>query len=178
MTATLTEYKGHPIINLPNGNRDFSFGLAKAKTILEHIEDIRRFVEDDTPTASSSKPTKEAPKGNGKGKATVGPFGIEIGDIFVDEWGYEQTNVDFYQVVKATAKTVTVRQVEQDSTETTFPASDIRTMSGYTTPIKGRFAGSERVKHPYEWEGRVYIKSQYGSSKLWDGKPQGWTGYA
>lgn len=36
------EYKGHPTIKLPTG---FTFGLKKAKAILDHIEDIKRFVE-------------------------------------------------------------------------------------------------------------------------------------
>jgi len=39
----ISNYKGHPIITLPNG---FTFGLSKAKAILENIEEIRRFVED------------------------------------------------------------------------------------------------------------------------------------
>jgi len=41
------EYKGHPTISLPTGGRrPFSFGLAKARIILGHVEDIRRFVEE------------------------------------------------------------------------------------------------------------------------------------
>jgi hypothetical protein len=45
------EYKAHPILSLPvNVGEDgfgypFSFGLAKAKAILDNIEDIERFVE-------------------------------------------------------------------------------------------------------------------------------------
>ena len=39
------EYKGHPTITLPHGKRGFTFGLAKAKAILDHIEDIKAFVE-------------------------------------------------------------------------------------------------------------------------------------
>lgn len=34
-------------------------------------------------------------------------------DIFVSSWGYEQTNVDFYEVVKVTAKTVTLIPIER-----------------------------------------------------------------
>lgn len=39
------EYKGHPTITLmlANGN-EFSFGIAKAQAILQHIESIRQFV--------------------------------------------------------------------------------------------------------------------------------------
>lgn len=42
------EYKGNALIVLKNTEDDkypFSFGLKKAKLVLEHIEDIRKFVE-------------------------------------------------------------------------------------------------------------------------------------
>lgn len=41
-------YKGNPVIILPIGNtvRDFSFGLAKARSILDHIDDIKAFVDE------------------------------------------------------------------------------------------------------------------------------------
>lgn len=43
--AEISEYKGHPVISLPlNGEYNFTFGVAKAKTILEYLEDIKKFV--------------------------------------------------------------------------------------------------------------------------------------
>ncbi len=39
---------------------------------------------------------------------------ISVGDIFVSSWGYEQTNVTFYQVLSVHGKkTVTVREIRQ-----------------------------------------------------------------
>lgn len=41
------EYKGKPTIGLPtdkDGKYHFTFGLAKAKLIMEHIDEIERFV--------------------------------------------------------------------------------------------------------------------------------------
>ena len=38
------EYKGHPTIKLPCNGKGFTFGLAMAKTILNHIEEIKKFV--------------------------------------------------------------------------------------------------------------------------------------
>ena len=43
-----TEFKGNPVIVLSYGPDDrfpFQFGLRKARLILEHIEDIKKFVE-------------------------------------------------------------------------------------------------------------------------------------
>ena len=44
-----TEYKSNPIIVLKRDENDkfpFSFGLSKAKLILENIEEIKKFVEE------------------------------------------------------------------------------------------------------------------------------------
>jgi hypothetical protein len=41
------EYKGNPLIVLPMGeNRDFSFGVGKAKAILEFVDEVKKFVEE------------------------------------------------------------------------------------------------------------------------------------
>ena len=49
MTAEISEFKGRPIISLKRDESDqypFTFGLTKAKLILEHIDDIQQFVEE------------------------------------------------------------------------------------------------------------------------------------
>lgn len=41
------EYKGSPMLILKNSEEDrwpFQFGLKKAKLVLEHIEDVKKFV--------------------------------------------------------------------------------------------------------------------------------------
>ena len=40
------QYKGHPMITLnPDDRFPFQFGLHKARLVLQHIEEIRKFVE-------------------------------------------------------------------------------------------------------------------------------------
>lgn len=49
MTAERSEYKGHPMLVLKRGDEEkfpFSFGLSKAKMILDHIEEIKQFVKE------------------------------------------------------------------------------------------------------------------------------------
>ena len=44
-----SEYKGKPLIVIKRSEDDkypFSFGLSKAKVILENIEEIKKFVEE------------------------------------------------------------------------------------------------------------------------------------
>jgi hypothetical protein len=43
------EFKGKPLLILKRNEDDkypFSFGLGKARMIVEHLEDIKKFVED------------------------------------------------------------------------------------------------------------------------------------
>ena len=52
--------------------------------------------------------TKASPKKTEK----ANKYGVKVGDIFESSWGYEQTNVDFFQVIALVGETsVRVRQV-------------------------------------------------------------------
>ncbi len=46
MKAEITEYKGHNILVLPMGEKGkpFCFGIKKAQTILEYLDDVKAFV--------------------------------------------------------------------------------------------------------------------------------------
>lgn len=58
--ATRGEYKGNPLLILPLGeNRDFSFGVGKARAILDCVEQIRAFVAEFEP-APGAEPAKAA----------------------------------------------------------------------------------------------------------------------
>lgn len=61
-------------------------------------------------TAEGCKPTeakKAAPKAE-----KVNKYGVKVGDIFSASWGYDQTNVDFFQVVALVGESsVRVREV-------------------------------------------------------------------
>lgn len=57
---TIGEFKGNVTITLKNTEDDrygFTFGLTKAKLILDHIEDIRKFYDEN----KSKAKTKTAP---------------------------------------------------------------------------------------------------------------------
>jgi len=47
--VTIGEFKGNVVITLKRNEQDkfgFTFGLAKAKLILDHLEDIKKFYEE------------------------------------------------------------------------------------------------------------------------------------
>ena len=63
---------------------------------------------------------------------------VQVGDIFHSSWGFEQTNVNFYQVVaKPSPKTVVLREIAYESVEECSWASD------YVKPLENQFIGEE-----------------------------------
>lgn len=63
------------------------------------------------------------------------PRNLTVGDVLRCEWGYDQTNVDYYQVTELVGKTmVEIRRIE---------AEEIKDMpmQGWSTPRCNRFIG-------------------------------------
>lgn len=59
---------------------------------------------------------------------------IELGDVFYSSWGYDQTNINFYQVVSIHGrKTVTVREIRSNV------VSCESSLSGKVKPILNDF---------------------------------------
>ena len=98
---------------------------------------------------------------------------VEIGSIFVNTWGYDQTNQDFYIVISKTEKSIKIKQLKTKITETGF-------MSGIIEPLKEFKEDSEvltkRLK--YDNEGEAYINMEFGWCDLWDNKPKSCSWYA
>ncbi|MEI7605852.1 MAG: hypothetical protein WCJ64_00575 [Rhodospirillaceae bacterium] len=66
--------------------------------------------------------------------------GLTIGDILVASWGYEQTNINYYQVTATpTDKTVEIRAIAKSYEETGW-------CRGQSTPCPGQFIG-EAVRY-------------------------------
>jgi hypothetical protein len=68
-------------------------------------------------------------------KDAVNPY--KVGDIFRSSWGYDQTNINFYQAIKVTTKTVTVREIAQERIAT-------GPMQGRCVPVVSQFLENSR----------------------------------
>ena len=63
----ISEFKGNPVIVLRRSAEDrypFQFGLSKAKLVVESIEEIKKFVEDQEKVKAAKEAAKEAAEGN------------------------------------------------------------------------------------------------------------------
>ncbi len=103
--------------------------------------------------------------------------GVHVGDLFFCEWGYEQTNVNYYQVTALKgAHTIVVRELKTRRREV------LDTMTGYSRPIRDSF----RDEHAYTLRTRYQFNELYinapeerGSLRPWeDGKIGHFTAYA
>lgn len=62
---------------------------------------------------------------------------IKPGDILDTCWGYEQTNVEFFQVISIRGKTAVLREIGKRRVQATGP------FSAEIAPIKDHFVGNE-----------------------------------
>lgn len=63
---------------------------------------------------------------------------VKIGNIYRRSWGYDQTNVDYFQVVALKAKTVVVRKINHAQVK-----GSEGFMSCNVVPVKDSFKDSE-----------------------------------
>jgi len=91
------------------------------------------------------------------------PHTLNIGDVLNTSWGYDQTNVDFYEVVAVSGVMVTLREIAATLTETGF-------MCGETIPKPGHFVG-EPIRRRASATNHVRIHTS-ASASPWNGRPQ------
>lgn len=114
----------------------------------------------------------------------VNPF--QVGDIITNSWGYDQTNVDAYQVVEVGKKSVKLRSIgiESAPNSPSYPHG----MAEMVVPVKDKFLSKSSHEGHYkdgnppftkiikaykERDGklRVYVNFKYGSGSKWTGEP-------
>jgi hypothetical protein len=93
-----------------------------------------------------------------------------VGDILSASWGYDQTNVDFAEVIETTEHTVTVRAIAQEL----VPSIDHAPMAGYVVPVLGKYIGEprkRRVTAPWNGTGDGHVADGHHHMSRWSGKP-------
>jgi hypothetical protein len=99
---------------------------------------------------------------------------LGIGDILVASWGYDQTNIDYYEVVEVPSKCfVVIKQVKN-----TVESSEIG--ADYVVPTPGDYTGPamrKQVQYSNEGLPRLKIYSWGVYARLWTGGARYQTGY-
>ena len=100
--------------------------------------------------------------------ASVDPSTMaSVGDILSSSWGYNQTNIDFYEIVGFTKTMVKLRKIEKKR------VGD-RGTSLLVMPVPGRYKGPVlRRKAGTGWRGGLAVSiNSYALATTWDGKPE------
>lgn len=70
-----------------------------------------------------------------KAQQRAKPHALQVGDILRSSWGYDQTNIDYYEVTRLIgAQMVEIREISARAQETGF-------MSGDSVPAPGQYIG-------------------------------------
>lgn len=98
---------------------------------------------------------------------------VVVGDIFYSSWGYEQTNIDFYQVTATTPTMVKLKKIRKKIVGGKGEPQE------KVMPIANTMEGPEIRKKLKDWRGVPYVSlNSYASAYKWDGKPKSQTGGA
>ena len=90
---------------------------------------------------------------------------LVVGDILFTTWGYEQTNVNFFQVIEVlpSGRSVRLRALKSEIKEHSRGA-----MCGVSTPIRDQFEGDPMLKRVIPGD---RCASEYGNLGKWEGRP-------
>jgi len=97
---------------------------------------------------------------------------LEVGNVLDASWGYDQTNIDFYEVVEVShdRRYVTIRPVAQGSVDTAY-------MQGDCWPRTGVYIG-EPTRHRVLPGDSVKVRDWGVWASLWRGRVRHFTSYA
>lgn len=97
---------------------------------------------------------------------------VNINDIFVCSWGYDQTNIDYYKVLEVKNKSVVIAEVGQSREYT-------GNMQGKCVPITNDVVGKPLTKRIQSYGDSVSLKiNSFSWAYKWDGRVNHFTEWA
>jgi hypothetical protein len=97
---------------------------------------------------------------------------LKVGDIITNSWGYDQTNVDWYRIVRVSKVYVWLEEIGGTLVQATGPMAGMESVhidvSG-DDPAKWEPKGNGKIsKHKAAGQS---VTMKYGSGSKWDGRP-------
>jgi len=90
---------------------------------------------------------------------------LKTGDILEASWGYDQTNVDFYEVIEVKGKMVGLKEIGSRVCQATGP------MSANVTPVPGKYYGEIFFRKVLMGNYVNIDNRKVRQAGIWDGKP-------
>jgi hypothetical protein len=109
---------------------------------------------------------------------------LTAGTVLYTSWGYDQTNIDFYQVVRSTDKTVWLQQLEKEVVEQTGwahyavkPSTDVKKFNEPVFDDSNNWIGSIQCDAPVfakkvqKFQDGLFVKiSNFEFAYIWNKK--------
>lgn len=102
-----------------------------------------------------------------RAKRTAFEHSLKVGDFLYSSWGYEMTNIDYYEVTKVIGKkTVEIREVYS----TIVKGENDHFAYDNVAPVAGEYKGKPMKK--VVREGNIVTIASYANAYPWDGTPK------
>lgn len=142
---------------------EFAYRYGSVERMIEHVE---QFLVD-LDRAEQWKQERKVARAAAKAAALES---VKEGDIYVASWGWEQTNIDAYQVIARKGSTVTLREIavatvegsEGFMSDRVVPVKDAFIGDAFKKRITGQYINIDDVRSagPAE-EGKDFYRSWY-----------------
>jgi len=88
---------------------------------------------------------------------------LQVGEVVTYSWGYDQTNLEFFEIVARTEKTVTLRPIGGNCIEASGPGGN------RFVPMRTKYLGP--ALNPKPVRPGNYITMPHGCAHKWSGRP-------
>jgi hypothetical protein len=136
----------------------FNYRFRSVERMLEFCNEWIERVERNINAEKARKEQKKLAQQNMK-------HNFQVGQVLYNSWGWEQTNIDFYEIVEVKAKSILIRSICKFFPEN--QKGNINSMAGYVAPMKGHYNGEPQLKKinvsvGYNGNVSYYIKAEHG----------------
>ena len=91
---------------------------------------------------------------------------VNVGDVYVCSWGYDQTNVDFYKVTRKMKKSIKIVGIGKRVVENNVQSSLV-------VPELDHMFRKDCTKFPTDMNGKAVLRiNSFSFADPWDGTPQ------
>ncbi len=103
-------------------------------------------------------------------EAAKGEHPYKLGQIIYNSWGWDQTNIDFYQVIEVKPKSIKIRAIKSAYAK---DQKGCGPMSAYVVPVQNDFKGETETKRVLlymscEKTPTFYINAKHGSFNIYN----------
>lgn len=163
--AYVYEANGHPCARVFYGKQAKPVAAYRYRNEAEREQSVAKYFAARVEHDHAMAQRREARKGD---------HGLKAGDVLVSSWGYDQTNVDFYKVLRLVgSQSVEIVKVGGKHSSNDGGSS----MSGRVSADPDKIIGDPMLRRARPG-GHVTIEGNYRHASPWDGKPHYESWYA